>query len=195
MVVGLNVFPQIDFAVVLLAPLGPGQTLAATDDAWRADVTPNAFADAEAHVTHTATSNEAAGTVLRMPDFAGRLQIQRDHGDQVIVYQGRKSNPTFICALDNSGGYTNQHCPASTGGWHQANCDAHTQGEQGRTYYSALPTGLSNGVDALAWTHTENWAYAGITTGSASKLRTAIAQRASWTSSDTTAQPFITSFS
>jgi hypothetical protein len=73
-------------------------------------------------VTHTAATNELAGTVLTMPDFNGELALL-DRSDQLIVYQAAQSSPSFICALDNSGGYTSYHCAGSAGGWHQAICD------------------------------------------------------------------------
>eukprot|EP00966_Prymnesium_polylepis_P223065 5159791-Prymnesium_polylepis.1 len=54
--------------------------------------------------------------------------------------------------------------------------------------YSALPHGLTEGVDALAFPHANNWAYSGTTTsGSPSLLRDAIALRSSWRSSNTNA--------
>eukprot|EP00966_Prymnesium_polylepis_P289065 6676789-Prymnesium_polylepis.1 len=57
----------------------------------------------------------------------------------------------------------NKACSGSNGGWHQNDCRSGVCAAR----YSALPAGLTDGVDALAWTHDDNWAYAGTTTGRA----------------------------
>ena len=192
MVVGFNTDGSDDFAIVLLAPLGPGQTISATDDGWRTDTSPHAFNghSSERHITHTAATDEAAGTVLTVSDFDGTLSLS-SASDQLLVYQGTQASPTFVCALDNSGRYANPMCAGSVGGWHQASCSVSSVMQ----FYSALPAGLTAGVNALAWAHKDNWAYAGASTGSASVLRAAIAQQTHWTSSDSSAQPFISSHS
>eukprot|EP00966_Prymnesium_polylepis_P233300 5395430-Prymnesium_polylepis.1 len=62
-------------------------------------------------------------------------------------------------------------------------------------YFSALPPGLTKGVDALAMPPKDNWAYAGVTTGTPTELREAIAQIAStWTSSNIDPQAIPTRF-
>ena len=117
MVVAFNSEPNSDFGIVLLAPLGEGQTLLATDDGWRTDTIPNRFRDHlhEWHVSHTAVVEEPAGTVLTMADFSGAggpLRLGRDTlvlgttPDQLIVYRGGQANPALICALDTSRGYS-----------------------------------------------------------------------------------------
>eukprot|EP00966_Prymnesium_polylepis_P088607 2050492-Prymnesium_polylepis.3 len=187
MVIGFHSDSPDHFAILLLAPLGPGQTISATDDGWSTAYTPNAFANhnVELHVSHTAVVDEPAGTVLTIADFSGTLQLHT-LSDQLLVYQGAKSSPTFLCALDNSGGFTRANCydssgEDSSGGWHQASC----QDQDDLKYYSALPPDLTDGVNALAWPHRDNWAYTGPTTGSASELRAAIAQNETWTWSST----------
>eukprot|EP00966_Prymnesium_polylepis_P088606 2050492-Prymnesium_polylepis.2 len=70
MIIGLNSDSPDDFAILLLAPLGPGQSISATDDGWRTDVTPNAFRgfQYDSHVTHTASTDEPAGTSRHSAD-------------------------------------------------------------------------------------------------------------------------------
>ncbi|KAL1515912.1 hypothetical protein AB1Y20_002526 [Prymnesium parvum] len=180
-----------NFAVLLLATLGPGQAIYITDDSWRTDVTPNAFRGYESHVFHVASVEEPAGTVLLGDDFNGLLSISSS-ADQLIVYRGSQVNPTFICALDNSGGFAALGCPGSFGGWHQSNCGDDTAMF---TFYSALPAGLTIGVNAIELPHRSNWAYAGATTGRVSDLRAAIARIDSWTYSEWHPQPILQNFS
>ena len=98
--------------------------------------------------------------------------------DQLIVYQGSRRNPQFICALDNSGGFSTSQCPGSRGGWHRPSCNQRSA----MRYYSELPTGLTEDVDALSWPHARNWAYVGSMTGTANELRMAIANISNWES-------------
>eukprot|EP00966_Prymnesium_polylepis_P176738 4092591-Prymnesium_polylepis.1 len=149
----------------MLAPIGPGQSISVTDDGWRTDIDPNAFGGSalESHHTYTASANTLAGAVLSRADFAGTSAFQLNfEGDQLIVYQGTKINPTFLCALDYAGGHTTPNCPGSVGGWHQAACNS----ELSTQFYSALPAGLADGVDALAFPKYRFLSYAGITSGS-----------------------------
>eukprot|EP00966_Prymnesium_polylepis_P037022 859058-Prymnesium_polylepis.1 len=104
----------------------------------------------------------------------------------------------------------------SAGGWHQSSCTAsigylyfgiYDQWGSNSYYitspnadgtsdwnsqmYSALPPGLTIGVDALEMaTYHPFWAYAGTTTGSPTELRAAIADLSSWIWSDSTAHTF-----
>eukprot|EP00966_Prymnesium_polylepis_P320740 7377112-Prymnesium_polylepis.1 len=200
MVVGYSAGVSFDFAIVLLASLAGGQAIMATNAGWHTDITPNAFVEepnavviheVQLHINHTARTEHPAGTVLAMADFSGSLYFSAV-SDQLIVYQGSKSRPTFLCAFDNSGGVTTSDCPGSTGGWHQAICS--TDNSRGFQLYSSLPPGLSAGADALAWTHRDYWTYADTATGSPSELRAKIAQSSSWLWSNQAPQPFITSF-
>eukprot|EP00966_Prymnesium_polylepis_P320530 7376913-Prymnesium_polylepis.1 len=124
--------------------------------AWSTSVTPNAFkyAQYDSHVTHVATADEQAGTVLTMADFDNTLDLG-DHADQLLVYQGTSTNPMFLCALDNAGGHTSWTCTGSVGGWHQDSCPADRPWTH--EYFSALPPGLTDGVDALAWPQGDNY--------------------------------------
>ena len=65
-----------DFAFVLLAPLGQGQSISATDDGWDPADKGGAFFGnqhhSEYHLTHTAAVEEPAGTVLTLSNFSSR---------------------------------------------------------------------------------------------------------------------------
>jgi hypothetical protein len=57
------------FAIVLLAPLGQGQSIVATDDGWNVGAKSGAFLDNYHHndnhnQVHTAVAEEPPGTVL-----------------------------------------------------------------------------------------------------------------------------------
>ena len=113
----------------------------------------------------TAGVAKVAGDTLSPSDCAfdsagstGNLNICTDYpdgGDQLLVYTGSRANPTFLCALDNTIGATgSSDCPSILGtGWHQTEC-VHNQ-----QYFSALPPGLTAGVDAIAFDRRRNWAY------------------------------------
>ena len=58
----------------------------------------------ESHLTYTAQSDLAAGTVLTESDF-GSLKLSNT-ADQILVYTGSKTSPTFLSALDNSKGHS-----------------------------------------------------------------------------------------
>eukprot|EP00966_Prymnesium_polylepis_P133173 3077916-Prymnesium_polylepis.1 len=129
---------------------------------------------------HTAAAEEAAGTVLTLQDFTYQGQSAQILGsyhdflltaDQLIVYRGSQASPTFLCALDYSTGANMPLCPGNPGGW-QVNIASPCEGQG----VSALPPGLTRGVDALEWGNAANWGYAGVTSGTASQLRVAIAQ-------------------
>eukprot|EP00966_Prymnesium_polylepis_P044885 1039558-Prymnesium_polylepis.1 len=104
---------------------------------------------------HTATAEEPAGTVLTSSNFTASIDFSA-LADQVLVYRGSITNPTFLCALDNSRGYQSQYCPGSVGGWHQDSCAV----SWSKTFFSDLPSGLTDGVNAPAWLHKDSWAYA-----------------------------------
>eukprot|EP00966_Prymnesium_polylepis_P268083 6193087-Prymnesium_polylepis.1 len=85
MVVGYNVvqFADAEFAIVLLAPLGQGYTIFATDAGWRTDI--DGFdansSTADSHVSYTATADVPAGTVLTMTNFIGASPLSPERSD------------------------------------------------------------------------------------------------------------------
>lgn len=149
-VVGMNMDSD-DFAIVLLAPMSVGHTLHATDDGWKnhdenddIDLGSGAAAqygffktnhsawgsgahltNYEGHATFTATDFIPAGTVLSASDFV-LAHHKFDFGnsaDQLLVYQGSREDPTFICALDNTKGYAAYYCEnKASPGWHHEDC-------------------------------------------------------------------------
>jgi len=151
------VFLQADspdeVGVLLLDTLRSGTTLFLTDDGVYSD---GSLRDTEGVQSHTPTSNLPAGTVLTLSDFetsvSGSVALSVS-GDQVVMFTGSTSSPTFICALSTSGSW-------------QSTADSSTS--------SALPLGLTDGEHAIALTHYDNYVYSGPTSGTAAALRAAI---------------------
>ena len=92
----------------------------------------NSFYDS--HLTYTAQSDLAAGTVLTQSDF-GTLRLSNT-ADQVLVYTGSRASPNFISALDNSKGYNSYQCDEDlTRGFQAVTCSP----DIGYTHFSELP--------------------------------------------------------
>ena len=148
-------------ALVALAEIPNGTEIKITDNGWKSDDT---FRANEATITYTATSTLAAGTVF-YPTLSSNTYLT-DSGDQVLVYRGDDSSPTFIYAMNSEG---------SSGTW---------QSDATNTRTSALPTGLTNGTNAIAFPEVDNGYYSGTTTGTAAELLAAISNTDNWTTSN-----------
>ena len=91
------------FSIVLLSTLGKGQSVAATDMGWLPEGEEFDTSYYETiSVVHTAVDDEPPGTVLTHTDFSGG-PLNLNSQDQLLVYQGAQSDPTFLCAFDWSG--------------------------------------------------------------------------------------------
>ena len=96
-------------------------------------------ANYESHLTYTAQSDLAAGTVLTESDF-GVLKLSNS-ADQILVYTGSKTSPTFLSALDNSKGYSAYQCDEDqTIGFQAVTCSS----DISYTYFSELPPVRTN---------------------------------------------------
>ena len=88
----------------------------------------------ESHLTYTAQSDLAAGTVLTESDF-GSLKLSNS-ADQILVYTGSKTSPTFLSALDNSKGYSAYQCDEDQSkGFQPVTCSS----DISYTFFSELP--------------------------------------------------------
>ena len=144
-------------AFVALKNIPAGTTINFTDDGWKAS---GGFRTGENIVTWVApTGGITAGTVvnLEMSDIS-------NSGDQIIAYEGSISNPTLLFALNNDGSSWSSDATSNNN--------------------SALPTGLTNGVNAITLNEKDNFAYTGITSGTAATLLAAISNKANWTGND-----------
>lgn len=166
-IVGIYTDAPDKTAFVALVNLPAGTAINFTDEGWKSS---GSFRSGENHITWTAPAGGvAAGTVvgLDMSDLS-------NSGDQVIAYTGTSSSPTFIFALNNDGSSWASNATSNNN--------------------SALPTGLTNGSNAIALDEKDNFAYTGITSGTASALLAAIANKANWTGSDGSTPSWPSSF-
>jgi hypothetical protein len=159
-IIGFNYDNPDQIAFVALAEIPSGTVIKFTDNGWKSDGT---FRASEGTYTYTAASTIAAGTVVD-PGISG--PALSSSGDQVLAYQGDNSSPTFIYAINSDG---------SSGTWQSDATSAST---------SALPTGLTNNTDAIAFVERDNGYYSGTTTGTKAELLTAISDPANWTTNN-----------
>ena len=151
MVVGVHADSPDTVAILLLADMGPGDEIKVTDTSWYsygAFSSSSSWSD-DSHVTVAADSScgETAGTVLTVSGMSLSSSSYTD--DNILVYTGSTSSPTFICAL-----------AYKTGG------------------FSTVPPGLTEGVDAIELAHYDNMAYTGTTTGAFPRTARARASKA-----------------
>ena len=169
------------FSFVALATIATGEVINFTDNGWRST---NVFRTGEGTIAWTAPAGGVvAGTVVTLTastatvgsiTTTGSLNFNAN-GDGLIAYQGSAASPAFVFALNNQ-----------DFGWQADATDAST---------SALPTGLVEGLTAIAINEIDNTAYNGPTTGNAQFLLRAIADPANWgLRSDTTQQSGPASF-
>ena len=188
--------------MVFWRDIEPGQKITITDGFWTNASGFLPAEEGEAHISFVPLNQSVpAGTVLRLSDFDGELTYSYVNGDQTMVYTGTKENPTFLCAMDTTkGGWSspegicNDDCRyskdgACDDGGPNSDYSACNAGEDcgdcgSATFLSEVPRGLivdCTGepepcyLSAVAFGHSDNWAYNGQTTGPVSALRAAIA--------------------
>lgn len=162
------------FAFITFVDINANTQITFTDNGWRAD---NTWRSNENSGTWTApASGIPAGSIIQIEGTtvtgggtmsAGLTGLSGD-GDQVIAYQGTSGSPSFISAINMDWGV-----------WQADATNSNT---------SALPTGLTNNVNANAVTQ-ENGYYSGPTNGTINFLRAAINNPANWvTTNDNSGQ-------
>jgi hypothetical protein len=178
------------FSFVLLKDIPINTTIKFTDNGWSGDGTPALTTD-ESTISWNSTSAMQAGTEITITEttdnnlttthgtiasITGQTNFSlSDNGDQVLAYQGANNNPTFIAGIHSS----NEGTEDATL-W---NVITDVDGDNNR---SALPPGLTNGVNAISFsavTANENRQYktTGVTlTGSAQQLRASMMTVANW---------------
>lgn len=167
-IVGFHMDDNDDFAFVALTNLPEYAVVKFTDKGWDG----GAITGNEGSVEWMAPAGGVAmGTVVVVSNFAstGSVFVRgyslSTSGDQLLAYQGTESAPTFIYALNDR-----------LAAW---------QGSVAGTSDSMLPSGLTNGLTAVALTEADNGAYGGATTGDRQTLLSAISTPANWSMSDT----------
>ena len=165
-VVGINMDNPDAFAFVALADIPASTVLYFTDNGWKSDAS---FRSNEGTGRYVVSSTLSAGTVITLtPDDLTAVGSNKPafavSGDQLLVYQGSESNPTFIHAVTASGS-----------GWDSDATSSNT---------SALPTGLQEGYSAVGLASCDNVKYNGITSGSRTALLSAIGTPGNWLCDD-----------
>jgi hypothetical protein len=162
-IIGANFDNPDEFAFVLLTNIDAGTVINFTDNGWFSS---GSFRTGEGTLTWTAPTSYCAGSVIT-PGVGG-MAFATD-GDQILAYQGAAATPTFVYAMNNEG----------AGVWQTDATSSNT---------SALPSGLTNTVTAVALNEIDNAVYAGITSGTRANLLAAIGNNSNWTGSDSTRQ-------
>jgi len=116
-----------------LRSMESGTTINFTDNGW----TGSALKTNEDTDTWTASGNIKAGDII---DFTLSTITLGSGGDQILAYQGAALSPTFIFALNNQGGFV----------WQAGSTNKRD---------SALPTGLTNGINAVALDEKDNYRF------------------------------------
>lgn len=164
-----------EFGLLLLSNVLSGTELHFTDMGWIAST--NTFRRGEDSMTWKANTNLPAGTlVIFNSDVAGTTtctfgQITQGKidglaaaGDQILVFQGGTITPAFLFAVNFSGS-----------GWAS---DATTSNT------SAVPAGLTDGVNAVHVTGMDNMLYQSDSIGTSAMLLGKITDPANWTAND-----------
>jgi len=164
-ITGANCDNPDDFSFLLLVDIEAGTVIKFTDNGWFAA---GGFRSGEGIQTYTAPSALAAGTTIifstSSADFtpSGSFALAAA-GDQLLAYQGDEATPTHIYALNIEGSHV----------WQADATSSNT---------SALPTGLTNGTNAVAVEEFDNVMYSGSTTfASPAEALSAISNYINWT--------------
>ncbi len=193
-----------EFSFVLLKNIGPGTVLNFTDNGFQA----GALTNIEQTVTWTSNAAYAAGTEIKIGGLTATLASggsagtvtgtalsMATAGDQILAYTGTAGAPTFISAIHMNVFSTTIGDPVSTtaAAWDGAAATG--------TSASALPTGLTTGVNAI-WIGTldvpasefDNSRYGNCagpgTLGPITTLRAALNNQANWISDNGTPPGF-----
>ena len=179
-ITGFNADNPDEFTFVLLTDVDATTTIKFTDEGWLAL---GGFRGVgEGIITWTADSDLICGTEIIIKDTnaivinsysastgtavetGGGFGLAVNAGDQILAYQGAEATPTFIYAVNFDGA-----------GWSDATSANDT----------ALPTGLTDTVNAVSLGQTDNGSYDCSVTTDQALILTATANNANWTLSNT----------
>ncbi len=177
-IVAMNCDGNDEFSFVLLVPVTNTTVIKFAESGWlSAGGFRGGGSGSEGTVTWTATSNLACGTEVAITSngasaSSGTTSVSgswalSSSGDQILAYQGAAATPTFIYAINNDG----------AGVW-QANATS--------TNNSAIPTGLTNGTNAVAVNEADNVRYDCSTTTPPAAILAAVSNNTNWLSDNTT---------
>ena len=150
--------PNDDFSFVLLRNIGPGTQINFTNNGW---LSTNVFGTGEETIAWTAPAGGlTAGTEIKISGLTASRQgggaagtvtgtplTLSVNGDQILAYRGTVASPTFISAIHMNVYTVANGDPVTT-------TAAAWDGTAVSTNASALPTGLTTGVNAI-WIGTQ----------------------------------------
>lgn len=178
-VIGMQADVTKKFSLLLLVDIDANTEFFITDSGVKTD---GSFRGSEGGLKYTAPSAQTAGTVITWEDGATNTGftavsdanvgtngfLLSTSGDQLILFQGTTASPSFIYAA-------------------QTNSNVF-QTDAGNSNESALPTGLTVGVNAVAvgsgggsGDEFDNSSYTGPTSGTKEFIKSAIADNKNWT--------------
>jgi hypothetical protein len=178
-IISMNCDGTDDFSFVLLVPIANTTEIKFAESGWLSAGGFRGGGDgSEGTITWTANSALTCGTEVTISSagavsssgttvVSGAGWALSTSGDQILAYQGTSASPTFIYAINNDG----------AGVW---------QADATSTNNSALPTGLTNGVNAVAVNEADNVKYDCSTTTPVAATLSAISNNANWLSDNTT---------
>jgi len=174
-ITGFNADDPDEFTFVLLTDVTATTEIKFTDEGWLAI---GGFrGNTEGFITWTADSDLICGTEIIIKDTGaivansysassgtaaetgGGFGLAVNVGDQILAYQGLEATPTFIYAINFDGaGWSNATSPNDT----------------------ALPTGLTDTVNAVSLGQTDNGSYNCSVTTDQALILTATSNNANW---------------
>jgi hypothetical protein len=178
-ITGFNSDNPDQFSFVLLSDVTINTNIKFTDEGWLS--TGGFRGTGEGIITWTATSNLNCGTEIIIAETAAGSNVYTSSfgtasetgsgfdlstsGDQILAYQGDDATPTFIYAVHFDGT-----------GWSTDATSSNT---------SAIPTGLTNGLNAVAINDTDNAVYTCSATSDNSAILSAVSTITNWNPSGT----------
>ena len=181
-ITGLNADNPDVFRFVALVNIALGTEIHFTDNGWK--LPENEFRDSEGTVTWTADAEVPIGTEIEIEDTGSNTYSASSgsavesnagfalsgSGDQILAYQGPDAAPVFVAALNNN-----------NPGWDATASSTST---------SALPTELTDGIDAVAVAEADNTIYDCATyAGTADDIRAAVNNAGNWIGSSSPVLP------
>ncbi|OIP60358.1 MAG: hypothetical protein AUK34_06455 [Ignavibacteria bacterium CG2_30_36_16] len=170
-IVGLNTDDPDEFSFVPLVNIAGGVSINFTDNGWQAS---GSLRATEGTLIWTAPSYGAStGMIININGGVSNLGTVTSGGgsfalsttgDQILAYTGNASSPNFIYAVNDEGN-----------GWQADATSSNT---------SALPSGLTNGISAVALDELDNLIYNGAVTQDVNQLRLDVSNKTNWIGSD-----------
>jgi hypothetical protein len=159
-----------EISFVTLVDLEANTVIKFTDKGWLSS--DDKFRSNEGVYTWTTNTTINAGTIISEETSGVNFP---DSGEQIIVFQGSVTSPTLIYALNSEG---------STGVWQSNATSSNT---------SALPTGLTNGENAMAFIEKDNGKYliSNGLSGTKSEILNLITDTANWETSNSRIDPSV----